>query len=66
MCHLLLLLPFLVARGRVVHCGERSVTLSFHGELWSADAAGETLAVGDEAVVVAIKGVRLRVRKATP
>ena len=53
-------------RGRVVHCGERSVTLFFHGELWSAETGGETLAVGDEAVVVGIEGLRLRVRKATP
>ena len=54
------------AHARVVHCGERSVTLFFHGELWSADAGGEALAVGDEAVVVGIEGLRLRVRKAAP
>lgn len=54
------------ARGRVVHSGEGYVKLFFHGELWSADADGEPLAVGDEAVVVGIDGLRLRVRKATP
>ncbi|MGH8221915.1 MAG: NfeD family protein [Woeseiaceae bacterium] len=54
------------ARGRVVDRSERYVKLFFHGELWSAEVDGETLAVGDEAVVVAIEGLRLRVRKATP
>ena len=54
------------AVGRIVDRGERSVTLFFHGEMWSADADGEPLAVGDEAVVVGIEGLRLRVRKATP
>jgi inner membrane protein len=52
------------ARGRVVQCGEDCVTLFFHGELWSAEAVGEALAVGDEAVVEGIEGLRLRVRKA--
>lgn len=52
------------ARGRVVDCGERYVKLFFHGEVWSADTDGEPLAVGDEAVVVGIEGLRLRVRKA--
>ena len=51
-------------RGRVVDRQGRSVTLFFHGELWQADADGEPLAVGDVAVVVGIKGLRLRVRKA--
>lgn len=51
------------ARGRVVECRGRYVTLFFHGELWSAEARGETLAVGDEAVVVGIEGLRLRVRR---
>lgn len=54
------------ARGRVVHCRERRVTLFFHGELWSADVDGEPLAVGDEAAVVGIEGLQLRVRKAAP
>lgn len=53
------------ARGRVVNCRERYVTLFFHGELWSAETGGDTLALGDEAVVVGIEGLRLRVRKAT-
>lgn len=51
-------------RGRIVDREERRVTLFFHGELWQADADGEPLAVGDEAVVVRIEGLRLRVRKA--
>jgi inner membrane protein len=55
------------ARGRVVQCGgEDNVTLFFHGELWSAEAIGEALAVGDEALVEGIEGLRLRVRKAMP
>ena len=53
------------ARGRVVGRQELRVTLFFHGELWRADADGEPIAVGDEAVVVGIEGLRLRVRKAT-
>jgi membrane protein implicated in regulation of membrane protease activity len=53
------------ARGRVVDYRERCVTLLFHGELWAADTDGEALAIGDEAVVVGIEGLRLRVRKAT-
>jgi len=53
------------ARGRVVDRQERGVALFLHGELWQADADGEALAVGDEAVVVGIKGLRLQVRKAT-
>ena len=52
------------ARGRIVDRQERGVTLFFHGELWWADTDGEPLAVGDEAVVVGIEGLRLRVRKA--
>ena len=52
------------ARGRVTNCGERSTMLLIRGELWSADAADEALAVGDEAVVVGVEGLRLRVRKA--
>ena len=52
------------ARGRIVDQQERCVTFFLHGELWLADADGEPLAVGDEAVVVGIEGLRLRVRKA--
>jgi len=52
------------ARGRVTNCGERSVNIFVRGELWSADATGEALVVGDEAVVVGIEGLRLRVCKA--
>ena len=52
------------ARGRVTDCGERSLRLFVRGELWSADATGEAPAVGDEAIVVGIDGLRLHVRKA--
>ena len=52
------------ARGRVTNSDQRSTTLFVRGELWSADATGEALSVGDEAVVVGIEGLRLRVRKA--
>lgn len=52
------------ARGRVTNRGERSVNIFVRGELWSADATGEALAAGDEAVVAGIEGLRLRVRKA--
>ena len=48
------------ARGRVVGRGERDVTVRFHGELWSAWPSG-SLELGDEAVVEAVEGLRLRV-----
>ncbi len=53
----------LSARGRVVHVGERGAVLRLHGELWSTRAAAGALAVGDEAVVVGIDGLSLRVEK---
>lgn len=52
------------ATGRVVRVGERDVTLWVGSELWSADIDGAPLALGDEAVVVAIDRLRLTVRKA--
>ena len=51
-------------RGRVVKRGERGVTLSIHGELWSAEARGDALQVGDEVLVEGIEGLRLRVTSA--
>ncbi len=50
--------------GRVVRVGNRDVTLWVGSELWCADVDGEPLALGDEAVVVAIDRLRLTVRKA--
>ena len=49
--------------GRVVRVEGRSATLQIHGELWSADAEGEALTVGESALVVGIKGLRLRARR---
>ncbi|MCB2023025.1 MAG: NfeD family protein, partial [Burkholderiaceae bacterium] len=48
-------------QGKVVATGAREVTLLVHGELWSARAVGEELAVGDTATVVAADGLILRV-----
>lgn len=50
-------------QGKVVVKGAREVTLLVHGELWSARADGEELAVGDTATVVAAEGLMLRVRR---
>jgi len=49
-------------QGKVVATGTREVTLLLGGELWLAQTAGERLAVGDKAVVVAADGLVLRVR----
>lgn len=49
--------------GSVVDVGEGGARLFFHGELWRADVEGEPLAVGDEARIVGIEGLRLRVRR---
>lgn len=49
--------------GRVVEIGERGVTLFFHGELWRADIEGDPLVPGDEALIVGIDGLRLRIRR---
>lgn len=51
------------ATGRVAQVSERGATLIVHGELWSADSSGEKLAVGDQAVILGVEGLRLRVRK---
>lgn len=51
------------ASGRVVRVDERGATLLVHGELWSAEARGEKLALGDEAIIAGFEGLRLRVRK---
>ncbi len=50
--------------GRVVRVDGRTATLLIHGELWSAESADEPLAVGDSALVVGIKGLRLRAKRA--
>jgi len=50
------------ATGRVICVGERRVTLRVRGELWLADVEGAAVSVGEEAVVVAIDGLRLTVR----
>lgn len=50
-------------KGRIVQASGRQATLFFHGELWRADVEGEPLALGDEASIVAVDGLRLRVRK---
>lgn len=48
-------------RGRVVRIEGRTATVEIHGELWSVDAEGEPLAVGEVARVVGITGLRLKV-----
>jgi membrane-bound ClpP family serine protease len=52
------------ATGRVVRVGKRETTLWVGSELWSADVDGVPLALGDEAVVVAVDRLRLTVRNA--
>ena len=49
--------------GQVLEVGERSATLFFHGELWRADVEGEPVAPGDEALIVGVEGLRLRIRR---
>jgi len=49
--------------GQVVRVEGRTATLQIHGELWSADAEGEALTVGESALVIGIKGLRLRARR---
>lgn len=49
--------------GQVVETGEQGATLFFHGELWRADVEGEPLVPGDEALIVGIDGLRLRIRR---
>lgn len=50
-------------RGRVVRIEGRTATVEIHGELWSAEAAGEPLALGQVARVVGITGLRLKVTR---
>lgn len=49
-------------RGRVVEIDGGTAKLFVHGELWSADVAGERPAVGQEALIEGIEGLRLRIR----
>jgi membrane protein implicated in regulation of membrane protease activity len=51
-------------QGRVVKRTERGVTVSIHGELWSAEASGDLPTLGDEVLVEGIDGLRLRVTSA--
>lgn len=50
------------ATGTVVSLGERQVTLRIGGELWLAEVQGASLSPGEDAVVVAVEGLRLTVR----
>jgi len=54
------------AAGRVRSVEGFSATVWIRSELWSADNAGGTLAVGDTVTVEGIDGLRLRVRKTCP
>jgi membrane protein implicated in regulation of membrane protease activity len=47
----------------VVQVGERGATVFFHGELWRADVEGAPLVPGDEALIVGIEGLRLKIRR---
>lgn len=51
--------------GSVVEASERGATLFYHGELWRAEVEGAPLAPGDEALIVGIEGLRLRIRRRT-
>jgi len=50
------------AIGKVVGKDGRHVTLRIGGELWLADVRGASLLPGEEAVVVAVDGLRLKAR----
>ena len=50
------------ATGKVVGIGERCVTLRVGGELWLANVRGAPVSPGEDAVVVAVDGLRLTVR----
>jgi len=50
-------------RGRVVHVDEHRAMLLVGGELWAAGALEQTLALGDEAIIVGFDGLTLRARK---
>jgi membrane protein implicated in regulation of membrane protease activity len=54
------------ATGRVVSLGERHITLRVGRELWLADVKGAPLSPGEDAVVVAIDGLRLTVMPVSP
>ena len=47
------------ATGTVIGIGERCVTLRIGGELWLANVRGVPLSPGEEAVVIAVDGLRL-------
>lgn len=49
-------------QGKVVAVGSHDVTVLLKGELWSAQVAGDALAVGDVVVVDGAEGLSLRVR----
>ncbi len=49
--------------GSVFAVGEHGATLFFHGELWRADVDGVALSPGDEALIVGIDGLRLKIRR---
>ena len=50
------------AIGKVVGMDGRHVTLRIGGELWIADVPGASLSPGEDAVVVAVDGLRLKAR----
>jgi len=50
------------ATGKIVDIGERCVTLRVGGELWLANVRGTPLSPGEDAVVIAVDGLRLTVR----
>jgi inner membrane protein len=53
------------ATGRVLSVAGGRATLRVRGELWIADIDGSPIATGEEALVVAVDGLRLRVRGIT-
>ncbi len=54
------------AAGRVRSVDGRNVMVWIKSELWSAEIAGDDLAVGDTVTVEGIDGLRLRVRRTGP
>jgi len=50
------------AMGRVIAAGGHRVTLRIGGELWLADVQGTAPSLGEEAIVVAVEGLRLKAR----
>ena len=51
------------ATGQIVGVGVRCATLRLHGETWSVDAESGRFAVGDQAIVTGIHGLRLTARR---